>query len=202
MFHDDKIIKETPFEIEEFKLDMSQEKASLTDLENIRRVYNNMRHLSESQASDERIWTAYTLDEFAEYMKYRWTTKNERDMENRYFFNYSIQRSLFRNGIARLWWIGKSTYDSKRTDPYELTAFVCKDQDFIENIFGRNFSNNPVIVKALISALIDAESEGLIVDRTKVRNITKYVNLLGGTYVLDCLSYDDVYSKIKTKLNF
>lgn len=200
LFQDADIFKETNIEINDFTLDMSQEKPPLTDLENIKRVYNSMRMMSESQASDERIWTAYCFSDFADYMKYRWPASSENDMINRYFFSYTRQRSLIRNGIARLWWIGKATYDSKRDDPYELTALICKDQDYIENILGRNFSNNPMIVKALISSLNDAEKAGAVIDRQKVRDISKYVNLLGGTYVLDCLAYDDIYSKVSAKL--
>jgi len=200
LFRNADIFKETNIEINEFTLDISQEKAPLTDLENIKRVYNSMMMLSESQASDERIWVAYCFGDFAEYMKYRWPASSENDMINRYFFSYSSQRSLIRNGIARLWWIGKATYDSKRENPYEMTAFVCKDQDYIENILGRNFSNNPMIVKALISSMIDAEKAGVVVNRQKIRDISKYVNLLGGIYVLDCLSYGDIYSKVLAKL--
>ena len=73
-FGRDNLIKETQFEINNFKLDMSQPngKESLTDVENIQRVYNHMKFLSDSQASDERIWAAYTFSEFLDYMRYRW----------------------------------------------------------------------------------------------------------------------------------
>ena len=56
---------------------MSQERPTSTDVENIRRVYNHMKGLSESQASDERIWVAFTLSEGLDYMKYRWMPENE-----------------------------------------------------------------------------------------------------------------------------
>ena len=56
-------------------------------------------------------------------MKYRWDCKNGSEMLNRYFFNYSSNRSLFRNGISRLWWIGRVTYDEKRTDIVQTIEF-------------------------------------------------------------------------------
>ena len=88
---DSSLIKETPYEIESITLDMSQPKGkeTLTDAENAQRVYSHMKSLSDSQASDERIWIAYTLQEQLEYMKYRWDCKNGSEMLNRYFFNYS-----------------------------------------------------------------------------------------------------------------
>lgn len=201
-FGRDNLIKETQFEINDFKLDMSQPdgKESLTDVENIQRVYNHMKFLSDSQASDERIWAAYTFSEFLDYMRYRWKASSISDLENRYLFGYSVQRSLFRNGVSRLWWIGRFTYDETRLDPYELTRFLCKDQDYIENICGRNIFNNPDVGFATISALNDAEKSGVVVNRELVREVSKYVNLLAGTYLLDTLSKEEIYQKIQNKL--
>lgn len=201
-FGRDNLIKETQFEINDFKLDMSQPdgKESLTDVENIQRVYNHMKFLSDSQASDERIWAAYTFSEFLDYMRYRWKASSISDLENRYLFGYSVQRSLFRNGVSRLWWIGRFTYDKTRLDPYELTRFLCKDQDYIENICGRNIFNNPNVGFATISALYDAEKAGVVVNRELVREVSRYVNLLAGTYLLDTLSKEEIYQKIQNKL--
>lgn len=196
------IIRESPYEIQEFVLDISQPKGkeTLTDSENIQRVYNHMKCLTDSQASDERIWVAYTFSQFLDYMKYRWPGKNVNDMENHYLFNYSNQRSLFRNGIARLWWIGRITYDESRVDPYELTKFLCKDQDYIETICGRNIFNNPKVGYATIKAIFDAEQRGIKVDRYVFRNIGKYVNLLAGTYIVDAMDQNEIYERVKRKL--
>jgi hypothetical protein len=195
-------IKETPFEIEELILDMGQPEGRepLTDAENAQRVYSHMKALSDSQASDERIWLAYTLQEQVEYMKYRWKSVSTNDMLNRYFFNYSKNRSLFRNGMARLWWIGRVTYDEKRDDPFELTKFLCNHQDFIETICGRSTFNNPTVQRATLNAIYDVLKEKKGDNRETIREIAKYVNLLAGTYLLDMLNYDEVYNKVYTKL--
>ena len=196
-------LKDTPYEIEQIVLDMSQPKGkeTLTDAENAKRIYNHMKLLSDSQASDERIWVAYTLQEQLEYMKYRWGCESSKDMLNRYFFSYSSNRSLFRNGISRLWWIGRVTYDENRSDPFELTNFLCSDQDFIETICGRSVFNNPVVQKAVISAIYEHVKNGEDVKREVVREIAKYVNLLAGTYLIDMLTYDEIKCKIDLKLS-
>ena len=133
-------------------------------------------------------------------MKYRWDCKNGSDMLNRYFFNYSSNRSLFRNGISRLWWIGRVTYDEKRQDPFELTKFLCSDQDFIETICGRSIFNNPIVQRATISAIYDEVKAGKTIKRETVRETAKFVNLLSGTYLLDMLTYEEVYSKVHEKI--
>ena len=200
----EKVIKDTVYDVSDFKLSISfgKGKESYTDFENVQRVYNNLKFLSDSQASDERIWVAYTLCEGLDYMLYRWPADNYTDVINRYLFGYTVQRSLFRNGMSRLWWIGRITYDENREDPYELTKFVCRDQDFIESICGRNIFNNPSICKATVQALMDAEKSGFKITRDMVRNVARYVNLLGGVYLLDMLEEKEIYDKIKKKIGF
>lgn len=202
LFGKKELLKNTPYDISEFKMDMSQPKGkeSLTDAENVQRVYNHMKFLSDSLASDERIWATYAFGDFFEYMNYRWKANSVEDLKNRYIFGYSIQRSLFRNGISRLWWIGRVTYDDSRTDPYELTRFLCRDQDYIESICGRNVFNNPSIGLTTVEALYDAEKTGIKVDRECVRRIAKYVNLLAGTYLIDSFTKEELYKKIKRKI--
>ena len=197
------LIKETAIEIEEFKLDMSQPagKESLTDIENIKRVYNHMKGLSDSVASDERIWAAYTLNVFWDYMKYRWKVNSISVFESRFLFGDSHQRSLFRNGIARLWWIGRVSYDEQRTNPYELTELLCKDQDYIESICGRNVFNNPKIGLTALRTLYDANQKGYVINRDIIRDVAKYVNLLAGTYVIDMFNEEEISNKIYEKLN-
>ena len=51
-----------------------------------------------------------------------------------------------------------------------------------------------------LQALIDAEKSGIKIDRELVRSISQYVNLLGGIYILDCLTFDEIYQKIE-KIN-
>ena len=197
-FRSEKIVRETNIPSDDFELYMSAEKPETTDVENIKRVHKHMSALSESQASDERIWSAYTLSVFADYMRYRWPAESETTMMNHYFFSYSPKRSLFRNGIARLWWIGHLTYDASREDnKFALTEYVCSKQDHINLLLDINFGNNPDIVRAVIKALMDAEAEGIDVDRDVVRKTSEYINILGGTYLVDALSFETVYNKTK-----
>jgi hypothetical protein len=107
---------------------------------------------------------------------------------------------LFRNGISRLWWIGRVTYDETLSDPYELTKYICKEQDFIESICGRTIFNNPIVQQSTIRAIYDVEKLGININRAEIREISKYVNLLAGTYLLDMLSKEEIYHKVYTKL--
>lgn len=191
---------DSKYTVEDFGLDMSQDRPVLTEFENVKRVYNRLKFLSDSQASDERIWAGLCLGEFWNYTQYRWDIiKNctKSNIEQHFFFGFGARRSLTRNALSRLWWIGRLTYDEGRD--YELTQFVCESSDYIMHILERNTSNNPMIIKAFLSAVIDAKKEGLAINTNTVGDLSKYLNLLGGTYILDCLTYKQIYDKVLHK---
>ncbi|MDD4591411.1 MAG: DUF6339 family protein [Parabacteroides sp.] len=193
---------ETKYSVDNFSLDMSQDKPELTEFENVKRLYNRLNFLSASQASDERLWAGLCINYFWKYTQYRWRIVEKctlKSVKDHFFFGQSARRSLTRNAIARLWWIGRLTHDPSRTDPYELTRFVCESSDYIMHILERNTSNSPMITKAFISALLTARDEGCLINTNTVGELSKYLNLLGGTYILDCLPELKIYDKILDK---
>lgn len=192
-------------EIPDFSLDISEDKSFLTDAENARRIYGNLYFLSDSQASDERLWIGLCLGPFWNYVKYRWDIDRKCTVEHlkeHVFFKKekeSMRRCLMRNAISRLWWIGRLTYDENRSDPWELTKFVCEYSDHNMHIMERNSSHNPSIIRPFLNALIDARAEGFLINTDAVGELAKYLNLLGGIYILDCLPKQRIYDKILAK---
>lgn len=198
------LLTESKLEIPGLVLTMSALQPSKTDFENSKRVYETLKFLTDSQASDERLWAALCLGPFWEYMQYRWNDKNgwnESSILVRFFFNSNIRRSMVRNGLSRLWWIARLTYDEKRKDPYELTRLVCEQQRFIADVLERNTSNNLLIIRPFLDAILKARELGKNIDTNDMRNLAKYLNLLGGTYVLDCLPYETIRNKILDRIN-
>lgn len=194
---------ESKYTIDDFTLDMSQEKPFLTEFENVQRVYNRLKFLSDSQASDERLWAGLCLTSFWSYTQYRWDIiKNctVSTIQQHFFFGFGARRSLTRNAVSRLWWIGRLTFDENRDDHYELTRFVCENSDYILHILERNTSNNPLIIRPFLSALLTARNDGLTVNTDTVGAISKYLNILGGTYILDCLPGQVIYDKTLNKI--
>lgn len=198
------LFSDTKFtEIPDFTLDMSSDKPFLTEAENVKRVYGNLRFLSDSQASDERLWAGLCLGPFWEYVKYRWEINKkctEANIKQHFLFGFGARRSLTRNALSRLWWIGRLTYDdSNPVDPWHLTKFVCESSDYIMHILERNTSNNATIVRPFLKAIIAGRDQGLPIDTNVVGELAKYLNLLGGIYILDCLPEQRIYDKILTK---
>ncbi len=190
-------------EMPDFSLDMSAYEPFLTEAENVRRVYGNLRTLSDVDASDERLWAGLCLGPFWSYVKYRWDIDRRCTVGNirqRFFFGAKPRRSLMRNALSRLWWIGRLTYDEARTDPWELTKFICENPDYIMNVLERNTSNNPAIIRPFLNAMIAAKAQGWDVDADVVGALAKYLNLLGGIYILDCLPEARIYDKTFAKV--
>ena len=197
----DQVVFDSNIPLQDFSLDMSESNAVLTDFENVKRLYKAMMGLSNSQASDERIWLAYSLDVFKDYMMYRWPAIDVNAVNNRWLFGYTAKRSLFRHGIARLWWIGRCTYDNTRIDPFELTAYVLSKQDIINQLLDIGFNGNKVLILSIIQAIKDSESEGKNVGREEIRSVSRYINTLGRVYLVDTFSREEIYNRVKELLS-
>ena len=187
------------FEINDFELDMSAEKSFNTDFTNVKLIYGNLKFLTPSQASDERLWAGLALTRYWEYTKYRWNIQSNNstvNILNHFFFGYGKNRSLTRNAISRLWWIGKLTYDKSLENPFELTELLCRSSNYIQDGLERNISNNPEIILPFLKGVKKAEKDGFEISKNSFSKLAKYLNLLGGTYVLDVIPSNLIEEKI------
>lgn len=62
----------------EITFDMSAEKPADTDFENVKRVYEALKFLSDSIASEERLWAAMCLGMGYQYVQYRWRIETKK----------------------------------------------------------------------------------------------------------------------------
>lgn len=191
----------------DFSLSASSNNPSDEDLENIKTIYTNMKSLTDSQAADERLWAGMCHDIFWDYMKKRWPLEKASDKEkfikNHYFFGHGSARSLQTNALARLWWIGRLSYDATLDNPFELTEFLARDLNaFTFTLFGTNISNNPRILKCLIKTIMKYEKEhGIVLNRNEFSRIPVVLNYLGGTLLLDSLSDELIAQNINKEID-
>ena len=191
--------------IGEISLDMSAEKGKeyLTEFNNVKSVYSALKFLSDSTASEERLWAALCLGPLYSYVQYRWgkSLQSVNGIRQHFFFERTSRRSLTRNAAARLWWIGRLTYDVKRDNPFELTEFVCTHPDYIMHFIERNTSNNLHIMRPFIEAILEEERNGITLNTDDGGELAKYLNLLGGMYVLDVMPEDWIKERIIQKIH-
>ena len=177
------------------------------EVENIKKIYGEMKSLPRSIACDGRIWAGLAIDKFWSYTKCRWgfeTSVSAEKVMDHFLFKGQSKKAYTRQAIARLWWIGDLTYDASRQDPFEITSFTMKDTDYVVNLLERNFSSNRQIFREFVEAVECGRKEGMKIERSDIRELCKYLNLLGGVYVLDAfpegLIREKIYAQAK-KLN-
>ena len=174
-----------------FIMDETVSKRS-TDYENSIKVYSALKNLTESQASDERLWAGLAIEpEYYEYLKYRWgDTKNT--LRYRVVYHAGGKRGFMYHGLARLWWLAHITYDESRSNPFELTKFTFKYPHILEKRIYRNFSNSKDIRIGIIEGIqkyVDIGGEYKI---KKIDELYKHISTLGSVSLIDNYSQHEI----------
>lgn len=175
------------------------------DFENCKILYNNLRSLSESQCSDERLWAGICNGTFYDYMRrrYQYPTKQLKKKEtdasaviSRFFFSGGTRSGFFRNGLAKCWWVGRATFDKNNDNHFErLDIIGPKDLTTkISDIFYSNtFASNPTILAGICDALKYFSDHGQPLDeKLHVRAAMQYLNAVGGATLLDVLTEEEI----------
>lgn len=202
LFREEEPFTTSKIEIEDFDMDMSATNPEDTDFENAKRLFEALKNLPESAACDMRLWVGLVFGKFYNYMKYRYNPEENRFfLQNRWLMsNGGKKRGLFKNALSSLWWYVYITYDENASDPYELTKFCFGHKVFLYALYYRAFSSSKVVCHGLIRALNDFEKDGGNTSKNITEKIVKYVSFLGGAYLIDTLSEDDIYEKVYDEL--
>lgn len=198
--------EENPFtkskvQIDSFELLVASNKEEMTqsDLENSILLHKNLK-ITDSQACDERLWISLCFGKFYDYMKTRWSVERRTNFDEHWLFPHGQKRSLYFNGLSRLYWFAKITYDETLEDPYELTKFCFKDINIVIQMIYRGYSNSKMVRLAIIKAIKEFVEDGGSYNRNILHGILKYVSFLGGAYILDSFSENELKEKCYIKL--
>jgi hypothetical protein len=180
---------------------------SLSDFENVKAMYEALKHLTVAQATQERLWVGFAHLQMRDYFNFRLKDdldkKNEKRLKSALFFVNGAKRSLFVHVLARLWWVGYMTYDeSNPKDPYWLTEFFCAREFSGRSVyfFSSNFTGNRTITKGVLYALKKLNDEGFEIKRAHFVEAGRYLNIVGGALILDMLDVDEVAAMIEARI--
>jgi len=184
-----------------------EENYSESDRKNVKQIYESLKHLTVTQATQERLWSGLAHLQMQDYVFYRLKkeliNKNDKRINTAFFFLSGNKRSLFVHILARLWWVGYMTYDSKNaSNPYWLTDFFT-EKDFSARsviFFSSNFTSNRNITIGILKALYKINHELDHIKRDHFVQATKYLNKVGGALILDMLTEEDVEKMIDKQL--
>lgn len=167
------------------------------DLDNAIALYEAFPDLSETQASDPRLWVYLTHVTLRDYVLARWPLPGSCDqaMQDKdakvsatnyiltHWFTSGNDRLLRRNAIARLWWavhLTKSPWerlpefaDLRSDDPYRFTRVLLSTQDIYQQVLERGFGRDNRILITLLE-FIEAHPN---IKREPIRDLMKELNL-------------------------
>lgn len=207
-FKDENPFLEFKLEVDDFELKTEFKTAAETDLSNSKILYENLKTLSETQAADERLWAGLTHSVFYDFVQKRWiydseNMKKANYIQSRYFYSGGQSRGIIRNTLSKLWWIGKFTYDKERSNPFELTD-VLGNGDMstrVSDMFTSNFSRNPKVGHAFLSAIKEYEDEGYKIGGYTFRKAVQYMNAYGGMTIVDYLEENEMKDVLIRKID-
>ena len=116
---------------------------SVSDRINVEAMYEGLKGLPYSYATDERFWLGLIITECWDYVIYRrrneLQTRNDEEIKTSFLFTRGIKRSNYINCVSRLWWAGKLCYDSESSNHYKAADLIC----------GSAFASNMLLLSML-----------------------------------------------------
>lgn len=191
---------ESKLNIEPLHFDTSFENPIDGDYVNAKILFEHLKDLNETQASDDRLWAGLAFTIGYDFLKYRWTLDSIVKVKYRWLFYTTNRRRLFYHGLSRLWWFVKMTYCPEALNPYELTEFVFKYPQIMKAITYRNYSNSDRLRKIIIKSFLKYVKQGGNLAVNKIDEIYKYISNLGSVSILDVMDEEYLETLIFYKL--
>lgn len=192
-------------EIPDFKLAPYSDKKGEMDIENCKILFTNLQRISESQASDERLWAGLCNSTFYKYCRMRWNyagkklTYPEKDADailSRFFFKGTYRTGFYRNTLAKCWWVGHGTYQNISGNKFELLDALGADDlstKITDLFYSNTFASNPVIIKGICKGWKMFADRGIKLSvKEYFRPAMHYMNAFGGGILLDMLEENEI----------
>lgn len=190
-------LQKSKIECEDINMDFGED-YNESDYKNIIILYSALKNLPLTIAIDERLWAGLAHGQFWDFVVHRRKleiqSNNDHDIKNSFFFTRGLKRSAHINCLSRLWWAGHLTYDSTRSNPFELTRLLCEGAfaSTIMLLSSSNFTANKELCLGVLSSIKKLEEEGVKIKREHFVESTKYLNSMGAVTILDCLTREEV----------
>jgi len=168
------------------------------DFENSKIIFESMKNMNPTTATDYRIWTYLTHGPMWKYMRKRSPVEKQQaekrpDYIIRHWFVDNIgTRELMRNNASSLWWCAYLTYERDRDDPYELTAELYSMLDYTRHLLPGKQGRNKNFVHALLEFVIENRSLFEHQKEARVRFLMRKANYIAGYRVFPSLSKDEI----------
>lgn len=200
-------------EVDDFELADTSQQPGEIDLQNCKILYSKLKGITDSQASDERLWAGLCNKTFYSYLRTRWqyarrhlkkTADDSLAILSRFYFRSTGRSGMFRNALARCWWTGRLTYSEKHANCWELLDAI-GSEDLISKIsdifYSNTYSSNAEITEGFCQGLKFFRDRGIPVsNREHIRPTAQYLNAVGGGVLLDMFSASEIKKMVVERI--
>ena len=179
----------------------------ISDRKNIAIMYDALRDLDPSIATDERLWAGMLFSDFWNYVQYRRKkeieSENEKDIKNSFLFMRGTKRSCFVNCLSRLWWTGYLLYDEEAQNHYHAADLIASNA-YASNIVlisSNNFISNRQLALGVFDCIEKRQAAGDKIGRYHYVEANKYINCVGGMLLLDTMTRHEICHLVNNRLN-
>lgn len=174
------------------------------EIDNVRKLYTNLKNITPSEASEERLWAGLSHSVFWDFMreslKYDIETNarnrfNESTILNRYFFNMKSnarKRSMYISTLSKLWWVGHLCYNEQnQEDSFEyLKLFETAFSHKVINTFSSNIMAKKNIRFAVFDSALSIMEKGAPIKADTMTPMIKHMNEQAGLVLLDSYNFE------------
>lgn len=166
-------------------------------------IYEAYKNLTPLQASDERLWTYLSHADLFSYLQERWKSEKTPNYVIEHWFIKSIsQNNLLADNLAGMWWAVYLSVDKKKADKYELTKILFRQRDFAFRTLGTyKLGRHREGVKGILEFIEENETLFSTKFEAKTREVTRFLNIYGGTKPIPYFGKDAIKEILKTNLD-
>lgn len=190
------------------KIEINTDTSSEAVYQNAVNVYEAYKSLTPLEAADPRFWNYLSLVEYYSLVRKRWSSVYERKekegkgkeyIEDHFFVTGS--GSLMRCWLSGFWWTAFLSIDEDNIeDPYHLTKVMCWNETLRTRTMGTGlFARNKNVAHGFLDYLKERGKDSFGSFDDEHREITKYLNLVGGTRPLSFFTREDIKNIIMEK---
>lgn len=186
-----------------YVFDIHREHQQTADFECAKLLYENLK-LTPSQASNADFWNYLHHFDMYKYIHQRWKSQGnlQTHVKRHWLMNLTSQKHLINFPLTTLWWSIHLTVDENREDKYELNEVFFSNNRFrTVSLGGMSFvRHKPAILSVLEFMKIHRKALTKNITYTVLGDeISKFVNLLGGTKPLSFFDKDWFYKKLEER---
>lgn len=177
----------------------------IADFECAKLLYENLK-LTPEQASNADFWNYLHHFEMYRYIHQRWKNQGNfhTHIKRHFLMNLTSQKHLINFPLTTLWWSIHLTIDEKRVDKYELSRVYFGNNRFrTVSLGGMSFVRHKPALLSILQFMKENKQElTKTITYTELGDeISKFINLLGGTKPLSFFEQDWFTKKLEERFN-